>query len=397
MSRRSDHNRLRRGGVRAGLAALVLLALAAGHGSRGWPVTAAQDRSTAAANSQIDNRLAALQREAADLARQSRTLLGELRQLELERELQIERARRAEAAAGEARAALEQSTARLRALEQTRVAQLPDLERRLVDLYKHGRRGFALRLASAANTRDFARALRVVSSLAFTNQRQIEEHHQTMTALRREEGERTAQLQQLETNRLDADRARVAADRAVASRAALLRAIDERRDLTAQLTGELQTAGDRLRTQISALEGRDSSAVAVAPQAQGRGVLWPLTGRIVTLFGEGADRPGQFAVRNGIEIEAALDTPVTAVADGTVVYADLFAGFGTLVIVDHGGRTFSLYGYLRSATAAKGDQVRAGTELGRVGTAPAGAPTLYLETRVDGRPVDPVQWLKPRN
>jgi septal ring factor EnvC (AmiA/AmiB activator) len=349
-------------------------------------------------DTQIGDRLAALQREAADLASQSRTLLGQLRQLELERDLQVERAKRADAAVAVGAAAFEQSTARLRALEQTRLAQLPQLERRLVDLYKNGRRGYAVRLVAARSALDFARSLRLVSSLAFMNQQQIAEHRKTVEALRRERAQSAAQLVRLQTDQSNADRARRAADRAVASRTALLRSIDERRDLTAQLAGELQAAGDRLRAQISSLESRDSTAAAAAPLTQARGALsWPLTGRVTTLFGEGADRPGQFAVRNGIEIEAAADTPVLAVSDGIVAYADPFVGFGTLVIVDHGGRSYSLYGYLRSTKVAKGDSVREGTELGRVGTAPAGAPGLYLEVRVDGRPVDPVQWLKPRN
>jgi septal ring factor EnvC (AmiA/AmiB activator) len=370
---------------------------------RGVPTlgAAAQNPAPPLTDAQIGDRLAALQREAADLARQSRTLLGQLRQLELERDLQVERARRADAAVASGAAAFEESTARLRALEQTRLAQLPQLERRLVDLYKNGRQGYAVRLAAARSARDFARSLRLVSSLAFMNQQQIAEHRKTLEALRRERAESAAQLLRLQADQSAADRARLAADRAVASRTALLRSIDERRDLTAQLAGELQAAGDRLRAQISSLESRDSTAASSVPSAslaQARGALsWPLAGRVTTLFGEGADRPGQFAVRNGIEIEAAADTPVLAVSDGIVAYADPFVGFGTLVIVDHGGRSYSLYGYLRSATVAKGDTVREGAELGRVGTAPAGAPGLYLEVRVDGRPVDPVQWLKPRN
>ena len=79
-----------------------------------------------------------------------------------------------------------------------------------------------------------------------------------------------------------------------------------------------------------------------------------------------------------------------------MAYADVFTGFGNLVILDHGGNDYSLYGYLASMAVARGDRVEAGTELGRVGLAPAGPPALYFEMRVDGRSVDPVQWLKSR-
>jgi septal ring factor EnvC (AmiA/AmiB activator) len=81
---------------------------------------------------------------------------------------------------------------------------------------------------------------------------------------------------------------------------------------------------------------------------------------------------------------------------GTVAYADAFSGFGTLVILDHGQEVYSLYGYLESASVERGQAVDSGTEVGRVGSAPAGRPALYFEIRVDGRSVDPVQWLKVR-
>jgi septal ring factor EnvC (AmiA/AmiB activator) len=106
-------------------------------------------------------------------------------------------------------------------------------------------------------------------------------------------------------------------------------------------------------------------------------------------------RPGAGA-RNGIEIAAPEGTPVTAIHPGSVDYADAFSGFGNLVILDHGGNYYSLYGYLGSVEVTRGQRVDAGTELGRVGTAPAGPAALYLELRVDGRSVDPIQWLKPR-
>ena len=100
--------------------------------------------------------------------------------------------------------------------------------------------------------------------------------------------------------------------------------------------------------------------------------------------------------RNGIEIAAPEGTPVRALHSGTVSYAEPFTGFGNLVIVDHGANAYSLYGYLSAITAVRGEAVDASSEVGRVGMAPAGPAALYLEIRVDGRSVDPVQWLKPR-
>src|SRR5262249_33415886 len=102
------------------------------------------------------------------------------------------------------------------------------------------------------------------------------------------------------------------------------------------------------------------------------------------------------AAYNGVDIAAPEGTPVTAVHGGLVAFADTFTGFGNLVILDHGAQSFSLYGNLGGIEVAKGTQVEAGHPLGSVGLPPAGPAALYFELRVDGQPVDPLQWLKRR-
>ena len=87
---------------------------------------------------------------------------------------------------------------------------------------------------------------------------------------------------------------------------------------------------------------------------------------------------------------------MTAVHEGAVAFADPFSGFGNLVIVDHGAQAFSLYGNLLDIRVKKGALVEVGQILGTVGATLTGPAGLYFELRVDGQPVDPVQWLKRR-
>ena len=103
---------------------------------------------------------------------------------------------------------------------------------------------------------------------------------------------------------------------------------------------------------------------------------------------------GTETVRNGIEMSLAEGRPVTAVHDGIVSYAAPFTGYGNLVIVEHGEGTHSLYGHLAGASVNKGDKVEAGGRIGLSGRNPAGNPALYFELRIDGKPVDPLQWLR---
>jgi septal ring factor EnvC (AmiA/AmiB activator) len=344
------------------------------------------------AQRRVNDRMRALQQESEQLARQSETLVGELRKLEIDRDLRAQEAAQAEAAVSEARQSLERTTSRLAAVEQERQAQLPDLKKQLVDVYKRGRGGYARLLFGADGLRDFARATRAVGGLAAINERRIEEHRRTLAALAAEQSALEKTATELQARQADARRARAAADRAVAAHAALIAQIDARRDLAARYVGELQVAYDRLQQQVSATSRGDAVTVPLAPF---RGALdWPATGRIAGRFGQTAGRLGGTAVRNGIEIAAAENMPVRAIHAGTVGYAEPFTGFGNLVIVEHGSGNYSLYGYLGGISVQRGDRVEAGGELGRVGLAPAGPPALYFEMRIDGRSVDPLQWLK---
>jgi septal ring factor EnvC (AmiA/AmiB activator) len=371
---------------------IVTLALGAA------PAAQISDRARVDAEARrVDERIRALQAEADRLAGEARTLIGDLRKLEVERELQDTRLRDAEAAIERGRAAIDASTARVESLEQQRIAQLPDLRAQLVDIYKRGRAGYARLLFGSDGLREFGRATRAVAALMRINQQRVVDHQRTLDALTAERVSLEQELAQLEKRQAEAVQARTAAARAVASRAALVAQIDSRRDLNAQLAGELQVAHERLQQQLAALaSGRTAEPVAI-PLVPFRGVLeWPLPGRIIGGFGQRTGQFGEPTVRNGIEIAALEGTPVRPVHSGTVSYAEPFTGFGNLVIIDHGGNNYSLYGYLSSISVERGAAVDPSTEVGRVGTAPAGPGALYLEIRVDGRSVDPVQWLKPR-
>jgi murein hydrolase activator len=344
----------------------------------------------------VADRIRALQRESERLAGEARTLVGDLRKLEIERDLKTEQAKQATSQSAEAEQALRQTTDRLASLELQRLAQLPDMKQQLVDVYKRGRSGYARLIFSARDVREFARAARAISSLATINQKRTADHRRTLEALQRERASFAQRARDLQAREAVARQARAEAERAVAARTSKMSEIDSRRDLTAQYVGELQVAYDKIQSQVSGpAEGR-TDAVAV-PLLPFRGALdWPTTGRISSRFAQTEGRLGGSAVKNGVEIASTEDLPVRAVHGGTVAYADAFTGLGTLVILDHGGNNYSLYGYLGTASVQTGATVETGSEVGRIGPSPAGPPALYFELRIDGKPTDPVQWLKPR-
>jgi septal ring factor EnvC (AmiA/AmiB activator) len=64
------------------------------------------------------------------------------------------------------------------------------------------------------------------------------------------------------------------------------------------------------------------------------------------------------------------------------------------VIINHGDQAFSLYGYLGALAVHTGVQVAPRTLLGTAARSPTGTPAVYFELRIDGRPVDPIEWFE---
>jgi murein DD-endopeptidase MepM/ murein hydrolase activator NlpD len=97
---------------------------------------------------------------------------------------------------------------------------------------------------------------------------------------------------------------------------------------------------------------------------------------------------------NGWVLQAPMKTPVRAIHEGLIVFSGWYRGFGNLVIVDHGGDHYSLYGHLHTRSLGRGDRVKQGTMLGEVGeTGSLRGPQLYFELRVQRRATDPAGWL----
>ncbi|HEY6894336.1 MAG TPA: peptidoglycan DD-metalloendopeptidase family protein [Rhodanobacteraceae bacterium] len=342
------------------------------------------------------DRLQALQREADRLASEERTLLTELRQLEVERQIKAEQVKEI---AGET-AALERelgdTSARIAQLEHAEAQSRPELRARLVEMYKLGQARYLRLLLSTADLRRIGQASRTVAALAKMDRDRIAAHQRTLDELHATRTTLQDRQRKLAALRVEAENARAAADRAAQARTARIHEIDTRRDLNALLAGELQAAQAKLQVALRDLAGGGSTVeVAALPLKPFKGDLdWPVGGVVVKRFGRPPSGSGSSA--NGIEIGANDNAEAKAVHDGTVAFADSFAGYGNLVILDHGSDTYSLYGNLLDIGVKKGARIAHGQPLGTVGPTPAGGSALYFELRVDGQPVDPLQWLKRR-
>jgi septal ring factor EnvC (AmiA/AmiB activator) len=354
--------------------------------------TTPPDRSRAA--QRAGERIKALQRESEALAAQESRLLAELKTFETERQARVRELSEAEQNLVATQKTLADADARAKDLRQTAEAQRPEAEARMVKIYKLGSAGYWRLLLDVDDLQSLGRAYRTAAALHRIDRDRVLAHQRTLEALAREQKELEARAAELTALQERARRARAAADRAVAARTALVASIDARRDLNAQMTSELQAAQQRLQSGLSELDA--AGGAATLPIRPFRGALpWPAPGRIATPFGRQPDNKfGTAIVRNGVEIAVPEGQAVRAVHEGIVAFAGQFTGYGNLVIVEHGDRAFSLYGHLSALQVARSDRVEARGSIGASGLNPSGSPVLYFELRVDGKPVDPVQWLQ---
>lgn len=122
--------------------------------------------------------------------------------------------------------------------------------------------------------------------------------------------------------------------------------------------------------------------------------LWPVVGRISTLFGSQriyAGEPG--AYHSGVDIARPIGTPVLAPADGVVTLAAAkpFTLEGNLLLIDHGMGLNSAFMHLARIDVRVGEQVRRGQPIGTVGmTGRATGPHLHWGMKWHDARIDPL-------
>jgi septal ring factor EnvC (AmiA/AmiB activator) len=79
-----------------------------------------------------------------------------------------------------------------------------------------------------------------------------------------------------------------------------------------------------------------------------------------------------------------------------VAYADVFRGYGRVLILNLDGGYAVVLAGLETMNVRAGERVRAGQAIGAMPISDTPAPELYVEVRRQGRPVSPAQWLSAR-
>jgi lipoprotein NlpD len=117
---------------------------------------------------------------------------------------------------------------------------------------------------------------------------------------------------------------------------------------------------------------------------------WPIQGAtLASKFG-----PRGETHHDGIDLAAAVGTPVQAARAGRVLYSDRLRGYGNIVILEHEGGWATVYAHHRENLVQVGEVVRQGDVIGSVGeTGQTTGPNLHFEIRKDNVARNPLFFL----
>jgi murein DD-endopeptidase MepM/ murein hydrolase activator NlpD len=307
-------------------------------------------------------------------------------------------------------------THRLEQLRRDYAVALARLQRRIVDAYETPGVGALDVVLSATSMSSMLSDIEYVSQIGRQDKHVSDRLHAARDAMdaAREETRKLKTEVAAETAaiRTRTDRQHAVTEQLVSSQQQLSTAVDSKRatlssikvnaSVFAEEARKLAAVSASLAARIRAAESRPAtppsgpsgSSGGGSPPVSSSGLIWPVSGPITSPYGPRCLPNGDCSFHPGIDIGASTGTPIKAAAAGTVIYSGWMDGYGNLVVIDHGNGLATAYGHQSSIAAGNGAQVAQGQVIGYVGcTGYCFGPHLHFEVRVNGEPVNPLNYL----
>ena len=281
-------------------------------------------------------------------------------------------------------------TVQLQQTEEHLAGRRQALGGRLRDIYKYGRTGYADVLLGADDFVAFATRWHLISTIVHADTAAIDAHAAAVARYRRLQAALAQDQAYLRTLTIQTEARQHEITATEHAKREMLERVQVERAAYERVVRELEKNSKDLEAMIQKEQVAPRRPAAAHAAFS---FLWPARGIFTSGFGM-RHHPlfGIWHLHTGVDIAATWGIPVLAAAEGRVLYAGWFGGYGKIVVIDHGGGISTLYGHLSSLLVVAGDEVRRGQPVGRVGsTGYSTGPHLHFEVRVNGRPVDPVR------
>ena len=262
------------------------------------------------------------------------------------------------------------------------------ISKKLKTIYKTGGRGILDSFFYQTDIKDRVIGLKIMSNLARFDKERIHKYQKNIIRLERKKADlnkKKDKVQEL-VQKLEKQEQKIKKE------------FEQKRAFVNELKTKKKSYIQRLsqiRHRASAKYIQDSLKPSIYEK---KGMLpWPIQGSIDEVFGFQRLSHEVFLNHKGIFLRAPLGSAVKSVFSGKVVYARFYKGYGSLVMIDHGGHYYSLYAYNQKIEVKEGQEV----EMGQV-VAFSGYKNdfisgfkegLYFELRHFSQANDPLFWL----
>ncbi len=126
--------------------------------------------------------------------------------------------------------------------------------------------------------------------------------------------------------------------------------------------------------------------------------IMPTAGWLSSAFSRMRSHPilHELRAHEGLDVSAPSGTPIEAPANGTVIQTGWEAGYGNMLVIDHGYGIVTKFAHASRILVRAGQRVRRGERIALVGsTGLSTGPHLHYEVHVNGRPVNPLRYILP--
>ena len=280
------------------------------------------------------------------------------------------------------------------------------LELKLREIYKHNRAGQLAILLSSETLTEFLTRYRYFGAILSQDKELIDS---VLFQIKETEDKKKDLENRQEVLRLlqeEVKKEKENLDYSIKARKSLVGKIGSQKTAYLKSLEELEEASSEIKKLIDSIyqkqqeqqkssspQEKQSAETTLKPK---KGIFsLPVQGKVISNFGRQLDPTfNTYIFNSGIDVSAPLGEAVRAAASGEVIYTGSIKGYGQIVIIDHGGRTTTLYAHLAKILVEMGDKVSKNQIIGQVGeSGGVPSPRLHFEVRVEGEPTDPMNWL----
>ena len=279
------------------------------------------------------------------------------------------------------------------------------LNKRLVAMYESGKTSYLDMLLSSDGLADFISKYYIIEQLAEYDTELLQSIENTKIQIENEKTELEGAKAEVETTKTSVEAKRNSLSVIVNEKNALVSTLsEEEKSLEADLEQfekdkkEIQAQLEAIAAQEAAEKRKNDSPSDENVTPSTSGFICPLAGKSKANITTGYHG---YAGHTGVDFACSSGTPILASKSGKVVISTAlrysngnYRSYGEYVVISHGDGVMTLYAHMSSRAVSVGQYVNQGETIGYVGsTGNSTGPHLHFEVRVNGKCVNPTQYL----